>query len=126
MTDGDATLPREDFQYFADICFKYFGDRVKHWITFNEPNLQAILGYRRGQFPPSRCSRLFGNCSLGDSDKEPFVVAHNLILSHAAAVYTYRKKYQVQHIRQKPPHVLAHSAQLSIAIKTVSEKRVCK
>jgi hypothetical protein len=26
----------EDFAYFAEACFKAFGDRVKNWITFNE------------------------------------------------------------------------------------------
>ncbi|KAK2644434.1 hypothetical protein Ddye_019629 [Dipteronia dyeriana] len=85
---------QEDFGYFADICFKYFGDRVKYWSTFNEPNFQAILGYRTGAHPPSRCSGMFGNCSKGDSEKEPFVVAHNIILSHATAVHIYRTKYQ--------------------------------
>ncbi|KAK7264482.1 hypothetical protein RJT34_32091 [Clitoria ternatea] len=32
----------------------------------------------------------------GDSDKEPFVAAHNMILSHAAAVDIYRNKYQIE------------------------------
>jgi beta-glucosidase len=26
-----------DFEYFAKTCFQAFGDRVKHWLTFNEP-----------------------------------------------------------------------------------------
>ncbi|KAG8490572.1 hypothetical protein CXB51_013734 [Gossypium anomalum] len=83
-----------DFAYFADICFKSFGDRVKYWVTFNEPNFQVKFGYREGNFPPSRCSFPFGNCTNGDSEKEPFIAAHNIILSHAAAVHIYRSKYQ--------------------------------
>lgn len=87
---------QEDFAYYADVCFQHFGDRVKHWVTFNEPNFQAILGYRAGIFPPNRCSRPFGNCTYGDSEREPFIVAHNIILAHAAAVNIYRTKYQAQ------------------------------
>ena len=90
-----VTFFREDFLYFADICFKSFGDRVKSWVTFNEPNLQVTSGYRSGVYPPARCSSPFGNCSDGDSEKEPFVAAHNIILSHAAAVEIYRSKYKV-------------------------------
>ncbi|KAK9031380.1 hypothetical protein V6N11_032763 [Hibiscus sabdariffa] len=83
-----------DFAYFADICFKSFGDRVKYWVTFNEPDYQVELGYRTGKFPPSRCSRPYGNCSYGDSEVEPFIAAHNIILAHIAAVHIYRTKYQ--------------------------------
>ncbi|CDO99725.1 unnamed protein product [Coffea canephora] len=85
---------QDDFRYYADICFKYFGDRVKYWVTFNEPNVVAIRGYRSGIYPPSRCSASFGNCSTGNSEEEPFIAAHNMILSHAAAVRTYRTKYK--------------------------------
>ncbi|KAG6695229.1 hypothetical protein I3842_09G086300 [Carya illinoinensis] len=85
---------QEDFKYYADVCFRFFGDRVKYWVTFNEPNVVAIRGYRSGIYPPSRCSHPFGNCSSGDSEKEPFIAAHNMILSHAAAVDIYRTKYQ--------------------------------
>ncbi|KAL4290747.1 hypothetical protein GQ457_14G010820 [Hibiscus cannabinus] len=85
---------QEDFAYFADVCFKSFGDRVKYWATFNEPDYQVKFGYLTGTFPPSRCSRPFGNCTDGDSEKEPFVAAHNIILAHIAAVHIYRTKYQ--------------------------------
>ncbi|KAJ4703174.1 putative Beta-glucosidase [Melia azedarach] len=85
---------QEDFEYYADICFKYFGDRVKYWATFNEPNVLVIRGYRSGIYPPSHCSGLFGNCTHGNSEREPFIAAHNIILSHAAAVTIYRTKYQ--------------------------------
>ncbi|XP_054777314.1 beta-glucosidase 46-like isoform X2 [Prosopis cineraria] len=85
---------KEDFEFYAELCFKLFGDRVKHWTTFNEPNLQVSFSYRSGNFPPSRCSKPFGDCIEGDSESEPFVAAHNIILSHAAAVDIYRTKYQ--------------------------------
>ncbi|PHT49677.1 Beta-glucosidase 46 [Capsicum baccatum] len=85
---------QSDFGYYADMCFKYFGDRVKYWVTINEPNVIAVRGYRLGTFPPVRCSGLFGNCSVGNSEREPFIAAHNMILSHASAVTIYRTKYQ--------------------------------
>ncbi|XP_043706386.1 beta-glucosidase 18-like isoform X2 [Telopea speciosissima] len=87
---------QEDFGYFADVCFKAFGDRVKYWVTINEPNLMVFLGYFNGQFPPHHCSKTFGDCQLGDSKTEPYIAAHNVILSHATAVDIYRKKYQVE------------------------------
>ncbi|KAJ6706859.1 BETA-GLUCOSIDASE 45 [Salix viminalis] len=49
---GGWLSPRcqEDFGYYADICFKNFGDRVKYWTTFNEPNIQAIKAYRLAKY----------------------------------------------------------------------------
>ncbi|PIA46235.1 hypothetical protein AQUCO_01500035v1 [Aquilegia coerulea] len=86
----------EDFTAYANICFKEYGDRVKTWMTFNEPNVQAIVGYGLGDLPPGRCSYPMGvtNCSRGDSTTEPFVAGHNILLSHASAVHLYRTKYQ--------------------------------
>ncbi|KAJ0258001.1 hypothetical protein HA466_0068780 [Hirschfeldia incana] len=85
---------QKEFGYLADICFKHFGDRVKHWITINEPNQQIILSYLKGLFPPNRCSMPFGNCSQGNSETEPFIAAHNTILAHAKAVQIYQNKYK--------------------------------
>ncbi|PSS08207.1 Beta-glucosidase [Actinidia chinensis var. chinensis] len=84
----------KDFADYADFCFEAFGDRVKNWMTFNEPRVVAALGYDNGFFAPGRCSKVFGNCTAGNSATEPYIVAHNLILSHAAAVQRYREKYQ--------------------------------
>ena len=73
-----------------------FGDRVKHWITINEPWSYSIFGYATGMMPPSRCSKwLNPNCMDGDSGKEPYLVSHHLLLAHAAVVKMYKKKYQV-------------------------------
>lgn len=85
---------REDFVYFAKICFKEFGDRVKHWITINEPNLVTLMAYIKGVYPPAHCSPPFGNCSIGNSDIEPLIVMHNMLLAHAKAVRLYRTHFQ--------------------------------
>ncbi|KEH33182.1 putative vicianin beta-glucosidase [Medicago truncatula] len=84
----------KDFAVYADFCFKTFGDRVKHWVTLNEPYSYTINGYNGGTFAPGRCSKYVANCTTGDSSTEPYIVAHNLILSHAAAVRVYKRKYQ--------------------------------
>ncbi|XP_071724709.1 beta-glucosidase 44-like [Rutidosis leptorrhynchoides] len=84
----------KDFADYADFCFNIFGDRVKNWFTFNEPRVVAALGYDSGTFAPGRCSKAVGNCTEGNSGTEPYIVTHNLILSHAAAVQRYREKYQ--------------------------------
>ncbi|XP_020249966.1 cyanogenic beta-glucosidase-like isoform X2 [Asparagus officinalis] len=68
---------------------------VKHWIVVNEPWTFARLGYVTGLYAPGRCSPwMESNCFNGDSGREPYTVAHNLLLSHAAAVKLYRDKYQ--------------------------------
>ena len=45
---------REDFTTFADVCFREFGDKVKHWTTVNKGNAYAIFGYDLGISPPQR------------------------------------------------------------------------
>ncbi|GMJ11460.1 beta-glucosidase 47 [Hibiscus trionum] len=52
------------------------------------------MGYVKGLYPPARCSQPFGNCSAGNSDKEPFIVVHNMLLAHAKAVKRYREQFQ--------------------------------
>jgi beta-glucosidase len=85
---------RKDFSYFAEVCFKLFGDRIKFWTTFNQPNLSIKFSYMDGFYSPGRCSEPFGKCALGNSSIEPYVAGHNIILSHANAVSVYRNKYQ--------------------------------
>ncbi|XP_030526659.2 beta-glucosidase 12-like [Rhodamnia argentea] len=85
----------EDFQDYVRVCFKEFGDRVKHWITLNEPFSYSVLGYGLGVTAPGRCSKWqMMNCTGGDSGIEPYLVSHNQLLAHAAAVKMYRHKYQ--------------------------------
>ncbi|KAL3333387.1 hypothetical protein AABB24_033462 [Solanum stoloniferum] len=88
---------QEEFSYFAQICFESFGDRVKYWTTINEPNMFAEMAYVRGVYPPARCSAPFGNCSAGNSDTEPLVAMHNMLLAHAKAAKLYREHFQPKH-----------------------------
>nr|POE85717.1 beta-glucosidase 12 [Quercus suber] len=84
-----------DFRDYAELCYKEFGDRVKHWITLNEPQTFTTMGYGNGAFAPGRCSKwLSSKCNEGDSATEPYLVAHHQILAHTAAVKVYKDKYQ--------------------------------
>ena len=71
------------FSKYADACYERFGDRVKHWITINEPWVTAVLGYGQGFFAPGRVSNV-----------EPYIAAHQMLRAHGMAVDVYRKKYQ--------------------------------
>ncbi|GMN55325.1 hypothetical protein TIFTF001_024448 [Ficus carica] len=84
-----------DYRDYANFCFKEFGDRVKNWITLNEPNHFSNLGYDIGIHAPGRCSNYAGNCTVGNSAIEPYIVVHHVLLAHATVVKLYREKYQV-------------------------------
>lgn len=66
---------------------------MKNWITINEPHSYASCGYADGTFPPGR-----GKDGVGDPGTEPYIVAKNLLLSHASVVNLYRQKFQVIYI----------------------------
>ncbi|KAL0908140.1 hypothetical protein M5K25_022614 [Dendrobium thyrsiflorum] len=92
----------EDFKNYADVCFREFGDRVKYWITVNEALMFTIDGYGLGKLAPGRCTNgleIEGigklNCPVGgDSLREPYIVAHNILRSHAETVHLYREKFK--------------------------------
>jgi len=63
------------FIEFADIISRALGDRVKKWITLNEPWVSAFVGYRDGRHAP-------GHTNLD----EALAAAHHLQLSHGEAV----------------------------------------
>ncbi|XP_008789190.1 putative beta-glucosidase 41 isoform X2 [Phoenix dactylifera] len=87
----------EDFEHYACTCFEAFGDRVKHWITFNEPHGFSIQGYDLGLQAPGRCSILSHLlCRKGKSSTEPYIVAHNILLSHAAVFHTYKRLFKAK------------------------------
>ncbi|TFK65539.1 glycoside hydrolase family 1 protein [Pluteus cervinus] len=83
----------KDYAHYSRVCFEAFGDRVKHWLTLNEPWCVAILGYGRGVFAPGRSSDRVRSPE-GNSSTEPWIVGHSLILAHAHAVKVYREEFK--------------------------------
>lgn len=71
----------DSFMIYADRCFKEFGDRVKHWITFNETVVFIRHGYIYGAHPPGRINQF----------KEYYQAVHNVFLTHAKAVLHYKE-----------------------------------
>ncbi|MBI5960179.1 MAG: beta-glucosidase [Chloroflexi bacterium] len=70
----------EWFSEYADLMSRRLGDRVKDWITHNEPLVVAYVGY------------MFGHHAPGLSDRvAAFKVAHHLLMSHGAAVPIIRR-----------------------------------
>ncbi len=47
------TAPQR-FESFTHRVIAELGDFCHHWVTFNEPNVFAALGYVLGEFPPGR------------------------------------------------------------------------
>ncbi|XP_021829900.1 beta-glucosidase 12-like [Prunus avium] len=85
----------DHFRAFAKLCFENFGDRVKHWVTLNEPYTVSNHGYAIGVHAPGRCSAWQNlNCTGGDSGTEPYLVTHHQLLAHAATVKLYKDEYQ--------------------------------
>ncbi|XP_051565152.1 lactase/phlorizin hydrolase-like [Myxocyprinus asiaticus] len=72
------------FKEYCDFCYATFGDRVKFWITFNEPQTIAWSGYGLGHIPPN----------VKQPGDAPYKVAHNLLKAHAKAYHTYHEKYR--------------------------------
>ncbi|GAC1399687.1 MAG: GH1 family beta-glucosidase [Ktedonobacteraceae bacterium] len=63
------------FAEYADVVSRRLGDRVKHWITLNEPWVVAFMGNEEGRMAPG----------LKDS-RLAYQVAHNLLLGHGLAL----------------------------------------
>jgi beta-glucosidase len=71
------------FEEYAHVMSERLGDRVKHWITHNEPWCTAYLGYQTGYFAP------------GVQDpKRAIQASHHLLLSHGLSVPIIRANAQ--------------------------------
>lgn len=66
-------------EYAALVAGKY-GDRVKHWMTFNEPQVSIGTGHHEGIFAPGLKLPL-ADCMLG---------AHHILMAHGRGVQALR------------------------------------
>ncbi|XP_026729102.1 myrosinase 1-like isoform X1 [Trichoplusia ni] len=77
-------LIAEWFEDFARVLYTALGDRVKTWITLNEPKQLGIYGYGTERFAPNICS-----AGLGE-----YMVVKNMLLAHARAWHVYDKEFR--------------------------------
>lgn len=85
-------LNRECVEWFGEytrVVVDRLSDRVKHWLTINEPQCFAGLGYETGIHAPG----------MQVGKRYVFQVAHNLLLAHGKAVQVIRTH------AKKPPLV---------------------
>jgi beta-glucosidase len=67
------------FAEYAQVMFRALDDRVKMWVTLNEPWVVADGGYLHGVLAPGHRNHF-----------EAPIASHNLMRAHAAAVKAYR------------------------------------
>ncbi|TPX38162.1 hypothetical protein SmJEL517_g00151 [Synchytrium microbalum] len=70
----------DDFNEFATVAFSKFGDRVKNWISINEPYTFCNMGYQMGIFAPGVTGQQ-QQCN------------HNILLAHCRVVETFRTRF---------------------------------
>jgi beta-glucosidase len=82
LEDHGGWTSRETVDAFADYTKRVaarLGDRVRHWITANEPWVVSWLGYGLGEHAPGRAS-----------DADAVAAAHHVLLAHGRAVEVIR------------------------------------
>jgi beta-glucosidase len=66
----------DDYVAYADVVSRALGDRVKHWITLNEPFIFSMLGHLFGSHAPG----------IQDMPNVALTVSHHQLLAHGKAV----------------------------------------
>lgn len=67
------------FADYAALAHGALGDRVKHWLTLNEPWCSASLGYATGEHAPG-----------GANQADAMRAVHHLLLGHGLAIQAMR------------------------------------
>jgi beta-glucosidase len=90
LQEEGGWLNRDTCARFADyarIVAQRLGDRVKHWATFNEPNVHALFGHGTGNHAP-------GLKGLSNA----LAATHHLNLAHGRAVQALRAERTDLHL----------------------------
>jgi beta-glucosidase len=83
LQEAGGWANRESVDWFAGYAravWDRLGDRVKFWVTLNEPWVAAFLGHATGEHAPGRC-----DFSLA------YQTVHHLLLAHGRAVQVFRQ-----------------------------------
>ncbi|KAF5305139.1 hypothetical protein FQA39_LY09401 [Lamprigera yunnana] len=87
LQDLGGWVNQESVNWYADyarIIFDHFGNRVKIWITINEPKQICLFGYALGLAAP-------GIVSDGVAH---YLCGHNVLKAHAKAYHIYHNYYR--------------------------------
>ena len=82
LEDGGGWRNRDTAQRFAEyaaLVHDHLGDRVRRWITLNEPWCSSFLGYANGRHAPG-----------AHEGEGALAAAHHLLLGHGLAVAALR------------------------------------
>ena len=74
------------FARYAEVIVDRLSDRIRHWITFNEPQIFAGFGYQDGSHAPGERLDLAQVLTIG----------HNVLLAHGKAVQAIRSRAKVK------------------------------
>jgi beta-glucosidase len=83
LEDTGGWLNRDTVERFAEYartCFDAYGDRVRWWLTINEPWIVGLLGYLHGLHAPGYSGDVRGEVTA----------FHHLLLAHGRAVQEFR------------------------------------
>jgi beta-glucosidase len=67
------------FAEYAQVCFDAYGDRVKWWLTINEPWIVGLLGFLLGLHAPG----------VKDDLRGEVTAFHHMLLAHGLATQAY-------------------------------------
>ncbi|GBP62350.1 Myrosinase 1 [Eumeta japonica] len=72
------------FRDYAKVLFDNFGDKIKYWVTFNEPMQTCLEGYGGTYRAPALDRRGIAE----------YLCTHNLLKAHAKVYHLYDREYR--------------------------------